>query len=63
MAKQVANFTEIVAYLTSLNVEESEAIHIAEHFMDANKIQFDADGNFNAVSIEYSAGSKTISPA
>ena len=63
MAKQVANFTEIVAYLTSLNVEESEAIHIAESFMDAQKIQFDADGNFTAISVDYNAPSKTIAKA
>jgi hypothetical protein len=63
MAKQVANFSEMVSYLTSLNVEESEAIHIAESFMDAQKIQFDADGNFTAISIDYNASSKAISKA
>ena len=63
MAKQVANFTEIVAFLTSLNVEESAAIHIAEQFMDANKIQFDADGNFSAINIDFNAGSQTLTKA
>jgi hypothetical protein len=60
MAQEVANFNAIVAYLVSLKIEESEAIHIAEQFMDAQNIQFDADGNFQAISIDYDAGGKQI---
>jgi hypothetical protein len=60
MAKSVANFNEIVAYLVSLQIEESEAIHIAEQFMDAQKIQFDADGNFDALSIDFDAGGNKL---
>lgn len=60
VAKQVANFTEIVSYLTGSGVEESEAIHIAEGFMDSQKIQFDADGNFDPISIDFNPSSKSI---
>ena len=63
MAQQVAKFTDIVAFLTGQKIEESEAIHIAEQFMDAAKIKFDADGNFDAISIEFDSGSKTVKKA
>ena len=60
MAKEVANFCEIVAYLVSLKIEESEAIHLAEQFMDAQKIQFDADGNFQGLSIDFDGSGKKL---
>ena len=63
MAKQVASFNEIVAYLTQSGVEESEAIHIAESFMDSNKINFDADGNFDPITIEFNSSAKSLSRA
>jgi hypothetical protein len=63
MAKVVANFNDLVAYLTSLKIEESDAIHIAEQFMDSQNIEFDADGNFAPLSVDFNASSKTINRA
>ncbi len=63
MAKQVANFNEIVAYVVSMKIEESDAIHIAEQFMDSQNIQFDADGNFQAITIDFDAGGKKVTRA
>jgi len=60
MAKQVASFNELVDYLKSCKIEDSDAVHIAEHFMDTSQVQFDADGNFAALDVEYDAGSKTV---
>jgi hypothetical protein len=60
MAKEVANFNDLVAYLISCKIEDSDAIHIAEHFMDSQQVQFDADGNFASVNVEYDPGSKTV---
>ncbi|MBN2353448.1 MAG: hypothetical protein JXD23_12815 [Spirochaetales bacterium] len=60
MAKQVASFNDLVAYLISCKIEDSDAVHIAERFMDTQKIDFDADGNFAALDVEYDAGSKTV---
>jgi hypothetical protein len=60
MAKEVASFNDLVAFLISCQVEDSDAVHIAEHFMDTQKIDFDADGNFTKLNIEYDAGSKTL---
>jgi hypothetical protein len=60
MAKEVASFNDLVAYLISCKIEDSDAVHIAEHFMDSQQIQFDADGNFPAVNIDYDPGSKSV---
>jgi len=63
MAQQVKNFQEIVSFVQTFKVEESDAIHIAEQFMDAAKIAFDADGNFDPISVNYSEGDKKLSKA
>ena len=63
MAKEVADFNAIVAYLVSEKIEESEAIHIAEQFMDSQKIQFDADGKFDPISVNFDAGGKKLTRA
>ena len=60
MAKQVKNFNEIVAFVQSFKIEETDAIHIAESFMDSAKISFDADGNFDPVNIDFSGADKKV---
>ena len=61
MGKTVATFDELTGYIQSFGVEETESIHIAENFMDKNKIDFDADGNFDAIDVDYSADAKAVS--
>ena len=60
MPKKVSSFNELVAYVQSLGMEETEAIHIAETFMDKNKIDFDADGNFSALDVDFVKDSKEL---
>ncbi|MBN1799539.1 MAG: hypothetical protein JW822_13270 [Spirochaetales bacterium] len=60
MPKKVSSFQELAAYVQSCGVEETDAIHIAETFMDKNKINFDADGNFSAVDVDFSKDNKEI---
>jgi hypothetical protein len=57
MAQKVSSFDELTAYVMSVGVE---AIHIAEEFMDKNSIEFDADGNFNALNVEFSKEKKAV---
>ena len=61
MAKKVTSFDELTAYIQSFGIEETEAIHIAEAFMDKNNIAFDADGNFDAIDVDFSQGDKSVS--
>lgn len=54
---------EIVSFITAAGIEESEAIHIAESFMDSHKIAFDADGKFDPISIDFDASAKSVTKA
>jgi hypothetical protein len=60
MAKTVSSFDELTSYIRSFGVEDTESIHIAEEFMDKNNISFDADGNFDAINVDYAADKKTL---
>jgi hypothetical protein len=60
MAKSVKSFDELMTFIRSFGVEDSESIHIAEEFMDKNNINFDADGNFDAINVDLSADKKTL---
>jgi len=61
MAKIVSSFDELTTYIKSFGIEETDAIHIAEEFMDKNDIDFDVDGNFDAIDVDFSKEGKTIS--
>ena len=60
MAKSVSSFDDLTKFIGSFGVEDSESIHIAEQFMDKNNINFDADGNFDAINVDYSAEKKSL---
>ena len=60
MPKNVSSFKELEEYVQSFGIDETEAIHIAETFMDKNKIDFDADGNFSAMDVDFSKDGKEI---
>ena len=60
MGKTVASFTELTDFIQSFGIEETESIHIAEEFMDKNSIQFDADGNFDAINVDFAKDAKAV---
>jgi hypothetical protein len=60
MSKKVGSFKELAEFVQSFGIGESEAIHIAESFMDKNKIDFDADGNFTPLDVDFSKDSNEI---
>jgi len=61
MAKTVASFGELTSFIQSFGIEETESIHIAESFMDKNSIDFDADGNFDSINVDFSPDTKVVS--
>ena len=61
MGKAVASFDELSSFIQSFGIDETEAIHIAEEFMDKNSIDFDADGKFDPINVDFSADSKAVS--
>jgi len=60
MPKNVSSFKELEEYVQSFGIDETEAIHIAESFMDKNKIDFDADGKFSAIDVDFLKESKEV---
>lgn len=61
MAQKVASFNELTQFIQSFGIEETESIHIAETFMDANNIDFDGDGNFAPLDVDFSKDNKAVS--
>lgn len=55
MAKQVASFQQLVDFLGTLGVDSEQAVPIAENFMGEINIDFDADGNFAPIQVDYLA--------
>jgi hypothetical protein len=60
MAKTVTSFDELTSFIKSFGIDETESIHIAEAFMDKNSINFDADGNFDAIDVDFVADTKVV---
>ncbi|MBN2531572.1 MAG: hypothetical protein JXB88_01705 [Spirochaetales bacterium] len=60
MGKTVTSFDELTSFIQSFGIEETESIHIAENFMDKNNINFDADGNFDAINVDFAADTKVV---
>jgi hypothetical protein len=60
MAKSVSSFDELTAFIQTNGIEETESIHIAEEFMDKNNIDFDADGKFAAINVDFKKDSKSL---
>ena len=60
MGKTVASFSELTSFIQSFGIEETESIYIAESFMDKNSIEFDADGNFDAINVDFSPNTKVV---
>ncbi len=58
--KNVSSFKGLEEYVQSFGIDETEAIHIAESFMDKNKIDFDADGKFRALDVDFLKDSKEL---
>jgi hypothetical protein len=63
VAKTVGSFKELEEFVQSFGLGETDAIHIAESFMDKNNIDFDADGKFSAMEVDFSINSGELKKA
>jgi len=45
-----------VDFLGTQGLESEQAVPVAERFMEAVNIDFDADGNFAPLTVDYAAG-------
>jgi hypothetical protein len=55
MAQVVSSFQQLVDFLSAKGIESEKAIHIAEEFMGVVNVDFDADGNFAAMNVDFDA--------
>lgn len=55
MAQVVSSFQQIVDFLCAKGFENEKAVPIAEEFMGVVQVDFDADGNFAAMKVDFDA--------
>ena len=60
MAKSVSSFNQLVEFVQSFGIDSESAIPIAENFMGSANLDFDADGNFPAINVDFSPDDKTL---
>ena len=53
MAQTLASFQQLVDFLGTQGVDTESAVPIAERFMEAVNVDFDADGNFAPMAVEF----------
>jgi hypothetical protein len=63
VAQQVASFQQLVDFLGTKGLESEKAVPVAERFMGEVNVDFDADGNFAPMSVDFDAGSGSLKKA
>ena len=63
MAQSCSSFQQLIDFLGTKGIETEKAVPIAEQFMGVVNVEFDADGNFTAMSVDYDAGSNSLKKA
>lgn len=60
MAPTLSSFQQLVDFLGTKGIDTEAAVPIAERFMEAVNVDFDADGNFAPMAVDYDAGSSSL---
>ncbi len=63
MAQTCSSFQQLVDFLGTKGIETEKAVPIAEQFMGMVNVEFDADGNFAAMSVDFDSGSNSLKKA
>jgi hypothetical protein len=63
VAQQVASFQQLVDFLGTKGFETEKAVPIAERFMGEVNVDFDADGNFAPMSVDYDSATGNLKKA
>jgi hypothetical protein len=63
MAQTLSSFQQLVDFLGTKGLESEKAVPVAERFMGAVNVDFDADGNFAPMAVDYDAGSGELKKA
>ncbi len=63
MAQTLSSFQQLVDFLGSQGIETEKAVPIAERFMGEVNVDFDADGNFAPMSVDFDASAGVLKRA
>jgi len=63
MAQTCSSFQQLVDFLGTKGIENEKAVPIAEQFMGVVNVEFDADGNFAAMAVDFDSGSSSLKKA
>ena len=55
MAQTLSSFQQLVDFLGTQGLDSEKAVPIAERFMEVVNVDFDADGNFAPMNVNYDA--------
>lgn len=53
MAQTLSSFQQLVDFLGTKGLGSEQAVPVAERFMEVVNVDFDADGNFAAMAVDY----------
>jgi hypothetical protein len=63
MAQPLSSFQQLVDFLGTHGLDSEHAVPVAEKFMEAVNVDFDADGNFAAMLVDYDPAAGTLKKA
>jgi len=63
MAQTLSSFQQLVDFLGTYGIDSENAVPVAERFMEAVNIDFDADGNFAPLAVDYDPGARALKRA
>jgi len=63
MAQTLSSFQQLVDFLGTQGLDSEQAVPVAERFMEAVNVDFDADGNFAPLAVDYDGASKSLKKA
>jgi len=63
MAQTLSSFQQLVDFLATQGLETEKAVPVAERFMEAVNVDFDADGNFAPLSVDYDSANGALKKA
>jgi len=60
MAQTLSSFQQLVDFLATQGLDSEKDVPIAEKFMEVVNVDFDADGNFAPLSVDFDAAAGAL---
>jgi len=60
LAQTLSSFQQLVDFLGTQGFDNEGAVPIAERFMEVVNVDFDADGNFAPMAVDFDGPSKSL---